>query len=463
MTKGVFPVRRLRLLSIGLFAQSAWCLAQVPPPPSAGKEESADKPKLFVAQRIIDMGKVIEGDKIPVTWRLENQGKVDLVIEHTRASCGCTVVQLEEKDKVIPPGQALDFRADFDSRGRLGLQQKTISVYSNDVASPVLQLELMADVQSLYEINPSSVLNLGTVKRGDVSERTIDLFPGPDRGPLVILSIDAPQGGPLVFTPAPYEKDGRKGQRITMTVSETASPGPVNFAVDLKIRVGDVERQRSLPIRGQIVGALTWLPQVVDATRVPSHWGKRLSPVVVKSTDSVPFQIVSAQAGPYLNVETHEDGPKGQSQQHTVSLIVREGAPAGPFAASLEIKTNLLEQPVIRVPVFGIVADPVEVEPPLVLLRQDGTPLGTHRRVKLQSLPQHPLEVSNVTCDQPAVKVTVKRSESVSLPHIAFLQIELTGTLPPGRHEAKLTVTTNVPGGERMEIPVSIEVPDGKG
>lgn len=438
-------------------------LAQVPPAPPAGTDRAVPRPRLFVGQRIIDLGKVVEGDKVTAVWRLENQGTADLVIDNTRASCGCTVVQLAESDKVIPPGETLALKAEFDSRGRKGVQQKSVSVYSNDAANPVLTLDLRAEVEALYDISPANILNLGSVRRGEISPRKIDLLPGPGHGELRLLGLDFPEGSPLLLTHEAFDSDGRTGERISIAVSDTASPGPIDVSLTIRLRVGELERERTLPIRGQVIGALTWQPQVVDATRVPSPWGKRFAPVAIRSTDSVPFEILESHAGPLLTVTVPSAEHQPRSAQHTIVLSLREGAPPGPFAATLEVRTNLLDQPLIRVPIFGIVAEPVRIEPPMILLRADGTPVGRKRRVKLQSLPQQALEVSAATCDRSEVSVSVARAERAALPHVAFVDVELTGACPSGRHRGMVTVMTNVTGAERLEIPLILDVPDERG
>jgi len=99
---------------------------QLPPTPTGTGGEAAPRPQLFVAQRSQELGTIIEGDKVTVTWMLENRGKADLVIEETVSSCGCTVVQLAESEKVIAPGGSLALKADFDSTNRRDAQAKTV-------------------------------------------------------------------------------------------------------------------------------------------------------------------------------------------------------------------------------------------------------------------------------------------------------------------------------------------------
>ena len=123
---------------------------QLPPTPTGAGSQTGSRPQLFVAQRSQDLGTIIEGDKATVTWILENRGGADLVIERTVPSCGCTVVQLAEDDKVIRPGGSLPLKAEFDSTNRRDVQTKAVTVFSNDPSEPELKLEFKAKVEGEF-------------------------------------------------------------------------------------------------------------------------------------------------------------------------------------------------------------------------------------------------------------------------------------------------------------------------
>lgn len=437
--------------------------AQIPPVPEKAGADSGPGPRLFVAQRLHDLGTVFEGDKLTVRWLLENRGNADLIIEHTRSSCGCAVVQLAEEQRVIPPGGSLEFEAEFDSRGRRGMQSKNVTVTSNDPAEPTLKLEFTANVQLLYEMRPPGVVNLRGVRRGQAIARTIDIFPSAGRKAVEILDLQAPDDAPLSFRYEPFDTDGGTGQRIHMTVGEQVSLGRLSTKATIKLRIDGIERERVVSIRGEVVGDLTWHPRVVDATRQPSRHGKRFAPVTIRATGEVPFDVLEANAGALFDVTFAPVKSAPKSTQYSVLLTLRDDAASGPFGAMLEVRTSSLDQPVVRVPVFGIVAAPIEVEPPVILLRQDGTDVGTHRRVKLQVLPQMKLDVSEITCDSDAVTATIDWEASARYQHIRYLDVRLSGELSEGTHRTALRLTTNIEGMTRLEVPVIIDVPRQKG
>ncbi len=435
---------------------------QLPPTPTGKGSDTAPRPQLYVAQRSQDLGAITEGDKATITWMLENRGNANLVIERTSSSCGCTVVQLAESEKVIAPGGSLALKADFDSTNRRESQAKTISVYSNDPAEPEVHLYFKAKVELLFELEPAGMLNLRTIRRGATGPKGLDIFPGPGRKTLTIHNIEIQNGAPLSFQTEPLESRGRAGQRVLFTVHESASLGALNAFAKIRLNVDGVDRERSFPIRGEIVADLTWLPKVIDATRQTSLPGKRFAPVTLSSTEKTPFDVLNATAGPLFDVIIEPNRALIPRTEYTLTLTLREDARPGPFGTMVDIRTTSLDQPMVSIPVFGIVAAPLEVDPPMVLLRDDGTANGTRRRVKVQAPTTTALEVTEVTCDQPAVSVAVDREASSRYRHIRFLDVQLSGKLPPGNHQAALHLVTNRTGSERLDIPVTIEITPGK-
>ncbi len=109
-------------------------------------EELAKAPKAVFPVTEFDGGEVLEGQTVEYRFVVRNEGKSDLVIESVKASCGCTAV--EPTDKVLKPGQQTEIVARFDSRGRLGLQHKTITVETNDPVNGRAILHLKANVTS---------------------------------------------------------------------------------------------------------------------------------------------------------------------------------------------------------------------------------------------------------------------------------------------------------------------------
>jgi hypothetical protein len=113
------------------------------PPMTA--EQLAKAPKLKFDNPVHDFGKIKQGDQVSTEFVFTNAGKGVLNIRNIRASCGCTISNLEKND--LGPGESASIKITFNSRGRRGIQQKSISVFSNDPANPTQRITIKARVE----------------------------------------------------------------------------------------------------------------------------------------------------------------------------------------------------------------------------------------------------------------------------------------------------------------------------
>lgn len=430
--------------------------AQLPPVPETTAGDTRPEPHLFVAQRLIDLGTVLEGDKPIVSWRLENRGGLNLVIERTRPSCGCTVVRLEEEDRVLHPGESLELRAEFNSAGRTGVQNKKITIYTNDPAEPALEVQFRAHVESLYEITPPGLVNLRAMRRGEMAETGIEILPGPGRRAVEILSVKPSKRTPLKITDEPFERRGRAGRRVRFRLDKDAPLGAISTTLALTLNIDGVTRERTVPVRGQAVGELDWRPAILDQTRLASRPGKRFAPITIRSTNKKSFELRSADAGGALDVSI-KPGRRDRTR-YTVVVAVRKDARPGPLAAMLTLRTNLPDQPLIQIPVFAVIAAPIEVEPPMVLLRDDGTAEGTNRRLCLRASAETRLDIVSVTTDNTAVVATVETPDGDRPGNLVCLSVRLVSQSSGDGRSGVLTIATNVEGASRLEVPFEIGI-----
>ena len=76
-----------------------------------------------------DFGTINEGQKVIHVYKVKNTGDVPLIIQSAQPSCGCTVPEWS-KDP-IPVGGSGYVKAEFDSSGKPGINNKTITVTAN--------------------------------------------------------------------------------------------------------------------------------------------------------------------------------------------------------------------------------------------------------------------------------------------------------------------------------------------
>ena len=85
-------------------------------------------------------GSVNEGDKMTHMFKFKNAGSNDLIISDARGSCGCTVPEWPKEP--IKPGKSGVIKVVFDSKGKPGDQQKTVTLTANtEPANTVLTIK----------------------------------------------------------------------------------------------------------------------------------------------------------------------------------------------------------------------------------------------------------------------------------------------------------------------------------
>jgi len=112
-------------------------------------EQLANAPKIKFDKTTYDFGTIKEGDKIETDFKFSNEGKTDLVIRKTKGSCGCTVGNPEKS--TLKPGESTNMHVTFNSQGKSGQQNKTVTVTCNDPANSSAMLTITGKVDKKEE------------------------------------------------------------------------------------------------------------------------------------------------------------------------------------------------------------------------------------------------------------------------------------------------------------------------
>lgn len=102
-----------------------------------------DAPKVQVEKAIHEFGVITQGEKVAYEFKFKNIGSTPLIISNATATCGCTVP--EYPNAPVKPGEEGIIKVIFDSAGKLGLQDKVITITSN--ANPAFEdLHLVGEI-----------------------------------------------------------------------------------------------------------------------------------------------------------------------------------------------------------------------------------------------------------------------------------------------------------------------------
>ncbi len=81
-----------------------------------------------------DFGDIAQGDKVDYTFEFTNDGDAPVIISNVITSCGCTASSWPKEP--IAPGQSSKIDVTFNSSGKIGHQNKVITIMSNASNNP---------------------------------------------------------------------------------------------------------------------------------------------------------------------------------------------------------------------------------------------------------------------------------------------------------------------------------------
>ena len=97
--------------------------------PVALRPSLEKQPKMVFDQPLVYLGRITEGDSIDYTFHFRNKGNLPLQITSVNAPCGCTTPKWSKE--LVQPGKKGFIKVTFDSHGKEGKVQKTITAYAN--------------------------------------------------------------------------------------------------------------------------------------------------------------------------------------------------------------------------------------------------------------------------------------------------------------------------------------------
>jgi hypothetical protein len=107
-------------------------------------EDLKNAPVVSYDAESFDFGDIKPGAKVEHTFNLKNAGKRDLLIRDVKSSCGCTAVSPSKN--LIASAESVPLKVVFDSAGKSGRQNKTITVITNDPKNPTSILRISSNI-----------------------------------------------------------------------------------------------------------------------------------------------------------------------------------------------------------------------------------------------------------------------------------------------------------------------------
>ena len=120
-------------LSLLLAAPALTMAQQAPATQMVGEKKSGAV--MTPDENRYEFGTVKQGDLVKHTFTFRNTGSEPLVISNVAASCGCTTPEYTKEP--VMPGKTGKITAVFNTAGKMGQQNKTMTVNSNNGAGDV--------------------------------------------------------------------------------------------------------------------------------------------------------------------------------------------------------------------------------------------------------------------------------------------------------------------------------------
>jgi hypothetical protein len=125
-------IKKISFFAFGLilvFAFSAFLISK------NLKDPKFTGPKIEFKTERLNLGDVKVGPQVQGEFEFTNTGRDKLVIQNVQPSCGCTGVVANEKKEYMP-GETGTIKFTFNTEGRMGVNEKTLTITSNDVKNP---------------------------------------------------------------------------------------------------------------------------------------------------------------------------------------------------------------------------------------------------------------------------------------------------------------------------------------
>ena len=134
-------MKKTLLLALSLTAAAYTAQAQAMKSAAAGPVAG---PAITFEEVKYDFGSVAQGGIVDHTFKFKNTGNAPLVISNIGVSCGCTTPEWTKAP--VMPGKTGSITAHFNSTGKIGMQNKVLTIESN-AASGSTTVALVGEVK----------------------------------------------------------------------------------------------------------------------------------------------------------------------------------------------------------------------------------------------------------------------------------------------------------------------------
>lgn len=315
-------------------------------------------PRMTIVEPVKDFGTVSKGEVLTFSFQIKNTGDENLEIIRVQPACGCTVA---EYDAVIKPGETGRIKAAVETASFTGPINKAVTISSNDPDTPTAQVSVRAVVKPYVEAYPAGFVRVN-VLQGDTDKRSVVLYSEEDE-PFEIEAIEVPGDWVKVdYAPVPEDERapvGRENQnqyKIDVVVGgPTAPAGPLMDKI--KIHTNSPHQpEYLLSLSGVIRPAFNVSPTVLNFGEVDPKASTAVRTITVSTNNTATPNAFTVNKVESTNPKVFSAEAKPTAPgQYEVQVRLSNDATAGTLDGDLKIYTSDIGNPVITVPVKGMI------------------------------------------------------------------------------------------------------------
>ena len=363
--------KKMVLVVAGLLASSAGVLGQIqlepqqpPSVPVVGPllpEEDGLRAKMVLDAVEVDFGRILDDVNTEfkeITFR--NEGDAPLIIHDLRASCGCTVGELDKRE--YAPGETGVLRIQFRPQGKRNLVRQTVTITTNDTSLPNSQalISVTAFVRPIVSVDPTLV-NLGMLRRGEFVSSFFSVTGLAED--FDIVTVDVIGNDSLSVEVLGRERvssdQGRAGWKIDLEAlcDGTAKPGMMRGTI--RVRTNDPRRESVMgTVTGQVLGDIAVSQPRISLGSLTM--GEIVTPTIrVETRSGVVFTIKGfdeqSNLGEPIKWDIVPVGGEAPASAYEVTLTVLAPSTPGMVRATVVMKTDMPDEERVQLMVFGMV------------------------------------------------------------------------------------------------------------
>ena len=313
---------------------------------------AAGQPKLVAVEPIKDAGTVAKSEKIAHDFVIRNDGDAVLEITNVQAACGCTVAEF---DKSIAPGQTGKVHLVVDTAEFNGPIAKGVTVFTNDPATPQVELTVRAKVEPHISVKPGYARYI-VVQKERVQGTIAQTIWAPDGTPMEVTGVESPwpflkvtyrEAKPEERVP---DAEGKQW-RVEMTLAnDEATVGPLADKVTVHT-THPKQKIVQIPVSGFVRPVMAVTPPSADFGTIKFTQPVKTS-LNIQNFATEPIKITSIE--PSKGIEAKVE-PLQEGREYQVRLVLSPELGKGAFNRKLKIHTDSPKIPFLEVELKGTV------------------------------------------------------------------------------------------------------------